>query len=107
MNQTPPETADLTLLAQPNATAQADYSRRFAASWTLRVASIVLCLFLWQEASTLGWHWIIQFQNVPAPTEVAQATERIIQSPKVFAHVVNSVRRIFVGFSLAAMLAVG
>jgi len=64
-------------------------------------------LFFWQEASTLGWHWIIQFQNVPAPTEVAQATERIIQSPKVFAHVVNSVRRIFVGFSLAAMLAVG
>jgi NitT/TauT family transport system permease protein len=107
MNQTLPQTADLTLPARPYPIARADYSRRFAVSWALRIASIVLCLFLWQEASTLGWHWIIQFQNVPAPTEVAQATERIFQSPKVLAHVVNSVRRIFVGFSFAAVLAVG
>jgi NitT/TauT family transport system permease protein len=78
-----------------------------AISWTLRVASIVLCLLLWQAASTQGWHWIIQFQNVPAPTEVIQATEQIIQSPKVLGHVVNSVRRIFIGFSLAAVLAIG
>jgi NitT/TauT family transport system permease protein len=107
MNQTLPQTADLTLPARPYFSARAHYSRRLAVSWALRIASIVFCLFLWQEASTLGWHWIIQFQNVPAPTEVVQATVRILQSPKVLAHVVNSVRRIFAGFSLAAVLAVG
>lgn len=107
MNQTLPKTAALTPPAQPDPTAKLDYSRRFTVAWTLRIASIVLCLFLWQEASTQGWHWIIQFQNVPAPTEVVQAAQRIIQSPKVLGHVVNSVRRIFVGFSLAAVLAIG
>jgi ABC-type nitrate/sulfonate/bicarbonate transport system permease component len=107
MNQRLPEIAELILPAQSNSTAKSDYARRFTISWTLRVASIVLCLLLWQEASTLGWHWIIQFQNVPAPTEVVRATERIIKSPKVLGHVVNSVRRIFVGFSLAAVLAIG
>lgn len=80
---------------------------RFARSWVLRIASIIVCLWLWQQASTQGWHTIIQFQNVPAPTEVVQATQRILQSPKVLGHVVNSLRRIFLGFSLAAVLAVG
>ncbi|MBW0000014.1 MAG: ABC transporter permease [Verrucomicrobia bacterium] len=80
---------------------------RFARSWALRIASIVACLWVWQQASTRGWHTIIQFQNVPAPTEVVQATQRILQSPKVLSHVVNSLRRIFLGFSLAAVLAVG
>ena len=107
MNQTLPEIAELIQPARSNSTAKSDRARRFTISWTLRVASIVLCLFLWQAASTLGWHWIIQFQNVPAPTEVVQATEQIIQSPKVLGHVVNSVRRIFIGFSLAAVLAIG
>lgn len=107
MNQTFPKAADLAQPAQPDPTAKSDYSRRFTVAWMLRIASIVLCLFLWQEASTQGWHWIIQFQNVPAPTEVVQATQRIIQSPKVLGHIVNSVRRIFVGFLLAAVLAIG
>jgi len=107
MNQTLPEFAELIQPVRSNSTAKSDQARRLAISWTLRVASIVLCLFLWQAASTQGWHWIIQFQNVPAPTEVVQATEQIIQSPKVLGHVVNSVRRIFIGFSLAAVLAIG
>src|ERR1700675_4875306 len=99
MNQTLPEFAESIQPVQSNSTAKSDQARRFTISWTLRVASIVLCLFLWQAASSLGWHWIIQFQNVPAPTEVVQATERILQSPKVLAHVVNTVGRIFAGFS--------
>jgi NitT/TauT family transport system permease protein len=107
MNQTLAETAGLTQPAQPNSPSKSEQARRFTISWAFRVASIVLCLFFWQEASTRGWHWIIQFQNVPAPTEVVQATEQIIQSPKVLGHIVNSVRRIFVGFSLAAVLAIG
>jgi NitT/TauT family transport system permease protein len=106
MNQTLPKAAALTP-AQPASTGKSNYLRRLTAAWTLRIASIVLCLFLWQEASIQGWHWIIQFQNVPAPTEVFQATQRIIQSPKVLGHVANSVRRILVGFSLAAVIAIG
>ena len=107
MNQTLPEFAELIQPVQSTLTAKSDQARRLAISWTLRVTSIVLCFFLWQAASTQGWHWIIQFQNVPAPTEVVQATEQIIQSPKVLGHVVNSVRRIFAGFSLAGNLTTG
>lgn len=104
MNHLSPGTLTSTAPARPRHAANL---ARFTRCWALRIASIIACLFLWQQASTQGWHAIIQFQNVPAPTEVAQATQRIVQSPKVLSHVVNSLRRIFLGFSLAAVLASG
>ncbi|PUA19004.1 ABC transporter permease [Glaciimonas sp. PCH181] len=70
----------------------------------LRLASIVICLLLWQMASThhlnLG---LITFQNVPSPQEVIQAAWALLQSPKLLSHLSASLYRVFAGFIVAAL----
>jgi NitT/TauT family transport system permease protein len=68
--------------------------------------SIFLWLALWQLASTYKWSFFFRFENVPAPTDVALAFTDLYRAPKFAEHVWSSVRRIFIGFSIAAALAV-
>ncbi len=66
------------------------------------------CLLLRQAASahklSVGF---VRFENVPPPTEVAQAAVRLLHSPRFASHVGSSLRRIFFGFALASVLGVG
>ena len=75
-----------------------------ARSWGLRLASIALCVLLWQWASArhldLG---LLTFQNVPSPRDVVQAAVELVQSPKLLSHLRASVVRVFSGFVLAAI----
>jgi NitT/TauT family transport system permease protein len=70
------------------------------------LVSLALCLFLWETASTQKWSGFIRFENVPPPSEVAEAALELFAAPKFASHVLNSVRRIFLGFGIAALLAV-
>jgi NitT/TauT family transport system permease protein len=69
--------------------------------------SLTIWLGLWQIASEREWELLFRFENVPAPTEVARAAGELLLAPKLAAHLGNSLRRIFLGFSIAAALAVG
>jgi NitT/TauT family transport system permease protein len=68
--------------------------------------SIGIWLALWQLASVHKWNFLFRFENIPAPSEVASAFGELYRAPKFVAHVGNSLRRIFLGFSVAAVLAV-
>jgi NitT/TauT family transport system permease protein len=70
------------------------------------VASLALWIGLWQLASTHKWHFLFRFENVPAPSEVLLAAAELVRSPQLTSHVASSLRRIFVGYSIAAVLAV-
>lgn len=70
------------------------------------LVSIATWVGLWQLASANEWNFFFRFENVPAPTEVAVAIVELVESPKFTSHVSNSLRRIFIGFSLAAVLAI-
>lgn len=82
--------------------------RRFAVPrWVLQGVSLVTCVTFWELASRHGWTLLlIRFENVPAPSLVARAGWDFIHSPKALSHVLNSLLRIFAGFSLAAVTAV-
>jgi NitT/TauT family transport system permease protein len=69
--------------------------------------SIAVSLMLWQIASTHKWNFFFRFENIPAPSDVALAVGELFRAPKFAAHVSSSLRRIFIGFSIAAALAVG
>jgi NitT/TauT family transport system permease protein len=81
--------------------------RKVVRSLAIGLASLLLCLGLWQTASVREWNFFFRFENIPAPTEVARAAGELFSAPKFVAHVASSVRRIFVGFGIAAFLAVG
>jgi sulfonate transport system permease protein len=81
--------------------------RRTLGSLGVGLASMTLWLGLWQLASMNKWQFFFRFDNIPAPTEVLQAAGELFSAPKFVAHVQSSVRRIFTGFSIAAVLAVG
>jgi NitT/TauT family transport system permease protein len=64
-------------------------------------------LALWQLASVQEWSFFLRFENVPAPTEVLLAAGELFRAPKFGSHVGNSLARVFVGYGVAAVLAVG
>jgi len=82
--------------------------RRAVVRIVVRVVSLALCLAFWEVASRQGWTvLLVRFENIPAPSLVAQAGREFLHSPKALSHIVNSLGRIFAGFGLAAVLAVG
>jgi NitT/TauT family transport system permease protein len=68
--------------------------------------SISCWLLAWELASRYELDLFFRFENIPAPSEVVLALTELLQTPKFAAHVGNSVQRIFLGFSIAAVLAV-
>jgi NitT/TauT family transport system permease protein len=74
----------------------------------LRLASLAVCVAAWQWAAAshlnLG---IVTFANVPSPAEVLGATWKLLTSPKLAAHVLSSLARVFAGFIAAALLGIG
>jgi NitT/TauT family transport system permease protein len=78
-----------------------------ALRWSLRVASLAACLLAWQWAAAghlnLG---LVTFQNVPPPSEVAQAAWSLLHSPKLGEHLRASLWRVFSGFAVAALVGI-
>ncbi len=72
----------------------------------VRLLALAVFLALWQAASATKSAFIINFAHVPAPTAVAEAGVEFFQSPKAMKHISNSVRRVLIGFSLAALAAI-
>jgi NitT/TauT family transport system permease protein len=68
--------------------------------------SLGLWLLAWELASRYELELFFRFENIPAPSEVALALTELLQTPKFAAHVGNSITRIFVGYAVAAVLAV-
>lgn len=85
--------------------------RAFAAIDRSRVAtralSLMVAVGLWQLVSSRHLDLrLVDFRNVPAPTEVAAAAAALIASPKLGQHVRSSLLRVFAGFAAAAVLGV-
>ncbi|MBH3433028.1 ABC transporter permease [Pseudomonas citronellolis] len=75
--------------------------------WSLRLASLLACLALWQLVSSrhlnLG---LVTFANVPGPGEVLDAAVQLAQSSKLGRHLGASLARVLAGYLLAAVAGV-
>ena len=78
-----------------------------AAPLVIGGASLALWLGLWEIASQREWSFFFRFENIPAPSEVFRAVGELVSAPKFVSHVSSSVRRVFIGFGIASVLAVG
>jgi NitT/TauT family transport system permease protein len=68
--------------------------------------SLVLFLVVWHLLTKYRVVMFVRFTNVPSPLAVYDSFSRAIHDPKFFLHVALSCRRILLGFSLAALVAV-
>jgi NitT/TauT family transport system permease protein len=68
--------------------------------------SLVAFLIIWYLLTKYRVVFFVRFVNVPSPLDVYASFAREIHDPKFFLHVALSCRRIVLGFSLAALVAV-
>src|SRR5947207_15024077 len=70
------------------------------------VVSLLLFLLAWHLLTTYRVVLFVRFTNVPSPAAVHESLSRAMHDSKFFMHVLLSCRRILLGFSLAAVVAV-
>ena len=72
------------------------------------IGAISLALFLlaWHLLTSYRVTFFVRFTNIPSPAAVYESLTRAMHDPKFFMHVMLSCRRILLGFSLAAVIAV-
>jgi NitT/TauT family transport system permease protein len=93
------------------ATAAVDMSARdgaiaLARSWSLRAAALLAGLALWYWAAKVHLDFYFRFDNVPTPLAVAEALWRHAHEAKFYIHILVSMRRIALGYSLAAVVGI-
>jgi len=97
----------LQLVRSPRAAAERGRRwRRALRSGLIGGISLSVWVGLWQLACVQEWDFFFRFENVPSPTEVVTAAGTLFENPKFLPHVLNSLQRIFIGFSVAAALAI-
>jgi NitT/TauT family transport system permease protein len=70
------------------------------------VVSLTLLLVAWHLLTKYRVNFVVRFTNVPSPESVFESLKRAAQDPKFASHVLLSCRRIFIGFAMAALVAV-
>lgn len=80
--------------------------RRQALPWLLGLVSIGAMLLAWQLATAYRLDFYIRFNNIPTPAAVFDKVLEVNQSPKFATNIGISVRRILIGFAIAAVLGV-
>lgn len=93
------------------ATAAVDTSARdgamaLARSWSLRATALLVGLALWYWAARVHLDFYFRFDNVPTPLAVAEALWRHAHEAKFYIHILVSMRRIALGYSLAAAVGI-
>ncbi len=70
------------------------------------LASIVGGIFIWHLATLYDFNYFINFENIPAPLEVGSAFLTHAADTEFHTHIVVSLRRITIAYSLAVVLGI-
>lgn len=82
------------------------FTREQRTSAILALLSIGLLFVVWYLGTKYRIEFYIRFKNVPTPHEVFQQAMDVGLSAKFFVNIVNSVRRILLGFFVAILIGV-
>lgn len=77
------------------------------AAWVLGTVSIGIVLLLWHVATRYRLDLYVRFNNIPTPAQVLDKVIEVNQSTKFLTSIGISLRRILLGFAVAAVLGVG
>jgi NitT/TauT family transport system permease protein len=79
---------------------------RIDSAWWIGASSLTLWMLGWELACRYQLDLFFRFENIPAPSSVVAAALEVWREPKFVEHILNSLRRVFSGFALAALLGI-
>ena len=74
--------------------------------YAIRAAAIVGAIIVWHLCSVYAFNFIISFENIPTPSIVGEQFISLLGSTEFYTHIIVSLKRILIGFFLAAFLGV-
>ncbi|WP_084250117.1 ABC transporter permease [Sphingomonas mali] len=83
-----------------------DLNRQRLIDTVIGAGAVLVALIGWHLLSANHVDLYVRFENVPSPGQVLDATSRQFSSGAFLVHVLASCRRIFIGFALAALVAI-
>jgi len=78
-----------------------------AISIYIAAVSISCGIYLWYLATEYNLNWYINFENVPSPMVVAVSFATHMVDPEFYVHIMVSIRRILIAYSIAVVLGIG
>jgi NitT/TauT family transport system permease protein len=79
---------------------------RIDPAWWIGATSLTLWMLGWELACRYQLDLFFRFENIPAPSAVVTAALEVWREPKLLEHIANSLRRVFSGFAIAALLGI-
>lgn len=76
------------------------------APFAIGFISLLLGVLCWQLATFHNFNFVINFENVPSPLVVADSLINHLANPQIYIHILVSIKRVVIAFSLAAVLGV-
>lgn len=73
----------------------------------VRIASVALFLVAWHVVTTSRVELYVRFDNIPSPAEVLHDAVELFGSGAFWVHMLVSLERIWLGFTIATVLGVG
>ncbi|HKK06628.1 MAG TPA: ABC transporter permease [Gammaproteobacteria bacterium] len=74
--------------------------------WSISLASLAVAIVLWHLASTYGFNYVVDFQNVPTPAVVWHQLTDLLNTAKFYVHIGVSMERIVISYALAVVVGV-
>jgi NitT/TauT family transport system permease protein len=74
--------------------------------YLVRFAALLMALVIWHLASSTGFNFFINFENVPTPLLVGDALVTQLSSSEFYLHIAHSLERIAIAYAYAVVLGV-
>ncbi|WP_222837457.1 ABC transporter permease [Marinobacter sp. F3R11] len=101
-------------MASPMAEKTSDNARLPARIWMktigvrylVRIMALIVAVVLWEFASRNGFHFYINFDNIPAPSVVGTALVAELSGQEFYLHILHSLERVAIAYVLAVVVGV-
>lgn len=74
--------------------------------YLVRIMALVVAVVLWELASTNGFHFYINFDNIPAPSVVGVALVAELTGQEFYLHILHSLERVAIAYVMAVVIGV-
>ncbi|MCS5563427.1 MAG: hypothetical protein NZ728_04205, partial [Oleiphilaceae bacterium] len=72
--------------------------KRSGPRYLVRIMALVVAVLLWETASGNGFHFYINFENIPAPSVVGAALGAELAGEEFYLHILHSLERVAIAY---------